>query len=66
MVKMENAVRFRDPNTAEPHMMQLTIKQLETIMCDYCENTMDEYACPTYIQDNEAVCVECCYCHEEE
>ena len=66
MSNMQTALRYRDPETAEPHMMQLTIKQLEKIMCDYCDNTMDEYACPTYIQDNEAVCVECCYCHEEE
>ena len=65
MANMENAVRYRDPNTAEPHMTELSIKELEKIMCDYCDNTMDEYSCPNYMQDNEAVCSECCYCHED-
>jgi hypothetical protein len=66
MANMETALRYRDPDTAEPHMTKLTIQQLEKIMCDYCDNTMDSYACQNYIQDNEAVCSECCYCHEEE
>lgn len=51
----------------DPHLMEMNIAQLELIMCEEClVNSMDEYACPNYIQDNEAVCSECCWCHDPE
>ena len=51
----------------DPHLMDMTIEQLSLIACWDCDTLyMDEYACPTYMQDNEAICSECCWCHDPE
>lgn len=47
------------------HLADLRIEELELIICIECGiNNLAEYACPTYLMDNEAICCECCECGE--
>lgn len=51
----------------DPHLMDLTIDELSLIPCWDCDTLyMDEYACINHLKDNEAICCDCCGCHEEE
>jgi hypothetical protein len=49
------------------HLMDATIEELLDTACQDClGSNMAEYACPTHLQDNEPVCVDCCACHRED
>lgn len=49
------------------HLADASIEELLDTACEDClANNMAEYACPTHLQDNEPVCVDCCLCHREE
>lgn len=45
----------------DPHIRDMTIGQLENLHCEDCgELNMDFDGCPIHMQDNEAVCLDCC------
>jgi hypothetical protein len=47
------------------HLYDLTVEEAELVLCRECgENNLAEYACRTYLKNNEAVCCECCECGE--
>jgi hypothetical protein len=47
------------------HLMDMTHEELLEVPCSECfEYNIWEYACPTNLQDNEALCVLCCFCPE--
>ena len=55
------------PNKTDKHLHAYSMEELLDTACEDClANNMAEYACPTHMQDNEPVCVDCCYCHREE
>ena len=44
-----------------------TIEELGKVLCQDCRKyNMAEYACINFMKDNEALCINCCYCHREE
>jgi hypothetical protein len=50
---------------ASKHLCDLTVEELEATLCQDCKvNNLAEYACRTFLKNNEAVCCECCECGE--
>jgi hypothetical protein len=49
----------------DKHLRDHTSDELLAILCEDCgENNLAEYACRTYLKNNEPVCCECCECGE--
>ena len=47
------------------HLNSAPIEVLEATLCEDCKHpdmNMAEYACQSFLQDNQAVCTDCCKC----
>ena len=47
------------------HLMDMAPDEIMLINCEDCgSNELDAYCCPTHMQDNQPVCMDCCGCPE--